>query len=58
MYANPGRLLKLLESNDIFLSKVEHVIFDETDSMFLDGFDQEVRPTMRATNSLSSMNNT
>ena len=42
VYANPGRLLKFLESGDIFLSQVEHVVFDEADSMFLDGFNEEV----------------
>lgn len=42
VFANPGRLLQLINSSDIFLSRVQHIIFDEADSMFLDGFDAEV----------------
>eukprot|EP01035_Chromulina_nebulosa_P021504 gene21504-27847_t len=46
--ASPGRLLQHKLQGNVYLSHVKHVIIDEVDTMFLQGFGPDIRGLLRA----------
>lgn len=47
--ASPGRLLKHKEEGNVYFSQVTHVVIDEVDTMLMQGFGNEIRAILRAT---------
>ena len=49
LVATPGRLVKLMELNGLYLGDVRHVILDEVDTMFDAGFGPELDTVLKIT---------
>ncbi|KYR00817.1 ATP-dependent RNA helicase [Tieghemostelium lacteum] len=49
LISTPGTLIKLIEEEEIFFSKLQHLVIDEADSMFTvgKGFDEEIKQIVK-----------